>query len=99
MSTLEALRLFTNGTDYVVAKDVDDAWVQWSEHSGEEREDYDGSDGWKWEAMPDNAELGIWCDGEGDVCEVDEDGGESVTRTASTWVERAGRGWLASTEH
>lgn len=92
------MKLFTDGTDYVIAEDVDDAWVQWSEHTGEEREDYD--DGEKvWEEWPPDKMLPIWCDANGAICEVDEDGGELVGKKGAEWIAKEGRGWLASTEH
>jgi len=88
------MKLYTNGTDWVVAADVDDAWLAWTEHTGESREDYE--DDWVWDEVGPDEELGIWCDTKGDPCEVDEDGSEIVAKTAAQWAER-GRGFLCST--
>ena len=93
------LRMFTNDTDTVIAKDVDDAWVVWSEHTGEDREDYDDPYGWSWKEMPGTEELSIWCDSAGDPDTPESDGVELMAKTVAEWIAAQGRGFLCSTEY
>jgi hypothetical protein len=100
MVTTVALHVFVyRGCDWVVAANVEDAWACLEEQHGEgfrDDEDLEGNAGW--ERLADDSELVIWCDDDGDIAEIDEDGAGPITRTCADWVARSGRGFLASTE-
>lgn len=89
----EVLRVWSNGTDTVVARDIEDAWAVWSEHSGEKREDYDDGDVWTEVARS----IRIWCNANGEISDGG-DGDEAVEMTAEQWARKNGRGFLCSTE-
>jgi hypothetical protein len=59
---MSELHVFTNDTDTVVARDVEDAWAVWCEHSGERRRDYEQC-GMCWERLDPDKSLTIWNDG------------------------------------
>jgi hypothetical protein len=54
------LHVFTNDTDHVVARSIEDAWDVWCTSNGEERKDYEGE--WTWEQEPDDKVLSVWED-------------------------------------
>jgi len=84
--------------DLVVAADVADAWTALFEQTGECRDNYDETDDALWRQWPDEEELGMWCDEDGDIAQIDQDGADVVTRTAGEWAKRLGVGWFGSTE-
>ena len=84
------LHVFCNGTDKVIATDIEDAWAAWCETTGESREAYSGET-WAWEQMPDDASLPIMRDPESGDRTKD-------TLTCAEWVAKDGRGFLCSTE-
>lgn len=82
--------------DFVVAHDLEDAWACLEEQTGE---GFRGDGGIEnWERLPGDRMLTIWCEADGDVAQVDEDGAEPVERTCAEWAARNGRGFLCSTE-
>jgi len=93
----DGLAMFTNGTDTVIARDTDDAWVVWSEQIGEDRDDYDGE--WSWEAVPGDKAIKAWLDPDGTVGCPDDDGAELVSKTVDEWITHLGRGFAWSTEY
>ncbi len=80
--------------DTIIAAGIDDAWTVWSEHTGERRQDYEG----QIEELPMDAEIGIWCDTEGQPAEP---GGDNrlIKLSAAEWIDRVGRGFLCSSEY
>lgn len=88
------MKLYTDGTDFVIATDLNDARAAWVEHRGGDAEDFDVHE---WTEADPAEELAIWCDADGDPCEPEEDGAELIAKTHAQWVER-GRGFLCSTE-
>ena len=102
------LHVFENDTDKVVAKDEEDAWAVWCEHTGERRSDHE--EFWSWEQVPDHHEFSISFERD------DPNPGlyEGLERealppksyfsfccktTAVDWARRRGRGFLSSTEY
>lgn len=87
----KTLRMFTDGTDCVIAYDEADATAAWEETIGDKRdpEFYD-----PWEVMPDEAEYTLDC------TDADPVEGEwHPRRTVAFWIEQFGRGFFASTEY
>lgn len=81
------LKVWSNGTDTVIAKDIEDVREVIEEHSGEgawtEDEDY-------WAVVPGSEKVRI----------NNFDGHDGVQeRTAAEWIEAEGRGFLCSTEY
>jgi len=83
-----ALHVFLIGDcDHVVAKDEEDAWGEWEELTGMDKEEVDG----KIKQEPDDKVLGVLPD-EGD------DGEKAVYLPCAEWAKREGRGFLCSSE-
>lgn len=83
------MKVFTNGTDTVVARDLLDVKDVIEGHYGSTFEE----EGWtlaEWGEVPDDEHIRI----------VDFDGrGNVASFTARHWIERDGRGLLCSTEY
>lgn len=92
-SVQRTLQVYTNGTDTVVAYDVDDAKAVFAEYLGCTVEDGDVTDTDPFEPVPHNKPITINF--------TDADPGEPTKqeRTAAGWAEHEGRGFLCSTEY
>ena len=51
------LHVFSNGVDFVIAYDVDDAWRVFTEHIGESRDDYEKA--YPMKQLPDSKEIAV----------------------------------------
>lgn len=84
------LKVFTNHTDTVVAKDLPDAQRVMEEHNGSTFE----QEGWtldEWGEVPDDKIITI--------CNINDHGpDDKAAKTAAEWVKENGRGFLCSTE-
>ena len=80
------MKCYFNGTDYVIAKDTEDAWDVWEEEIGEKRKDYEDDMSWK-EASLDGIML----------YDDDEETGWDIA-TVECWVEKFGRGYIGNNE-
>jgi len=78
------MRVWTNGTDTVIAEDVNDAWLVWEEHTGEQMEDYP-DDEW----VERTGTLSVWDD--------DSENDEYEVKDCADWAAD-GRGFLCSNE-
>lgn len=78
------MHVYTNGTDWFIARDADDLRAAIVEHHGEGA----NTDGFR--ALPDNALV--------TVTDVDEPGQPKVTKTVRQWLRFEKRGLLCSTE-
>lgn len=93
------LHLFTNGTDHVSAKDVNDAWDVWCGITDERREDYDHDEETSFRQVSDEENLTIELEDEGpNGEEIPEGEVREYTLTAREWAAK-GRGFLCSTEY
>ncbi len=81
---MSALKLWTNGADTYVARDVEHVLELYKQAQGVE---YDADDCGEWELREDEGPFAI----------TDEDGGK-VTRTPAEWIAENGPGFLCSTE-
>jgi hypothetical protein len=84
------LHVFEGECDWIVARDLDDAWAVALEQWGGVMSDYGERDDFA--QLPNDQPLSIW-DG--------EDGpgtGTKVTKTCAEWIAEHGRGWLCGTE-
>jgi len=93
----DGLAMFTNGTDTVIARDTDDAWTVWSDHTGEDRGDYE--DEWSWESVPGDEAIKAWLESDGLIGCPEDDGAELVSKTVDEWIVHLGRGFAWSTEY
>lgn len=87
---MSELRVFTNGTDTVVAADLADAQRVVEAHHGVTFE----QEGWsldEWEEVPSDQLITIWDEG--------YDALLYTSKTAADWVASDGRGFLCSTEY
>lgn len=75
-AAISALHVFDNGSEWVVASNVEDAWDVWCAHVGESRQDYEGE--WAWFQEPDDRPLHVWCDPDGDITTPNEDGASAA---------------------
>lgn len=80
---MSALHLYSNGVDFIVARDSQDAMVLRDESYGE--------------GDPENMVFTL-IDGSREL-RIKEDDGTRVSHTASEWVDVNGRGFLGSTEN
>ena len=80
------MKCYFNGTDSVIAKDVEDAWTVWEEAIGEKREDYKDL---SWIEKNLDSKIAIEDDDE-------ETGWDLVT--VKWWIEKFGRGYIGSNE-
>lgn len=92
MESVMSLHVFTDdqNVDSVVAESVQDAWAVWTEHTGITAIDVPEME---WNQVPDDKPITLNFEDE----ERDGDNGK-ITRTASEWAQRKGRGFLGSTE-
>jgi hypothetical protein len=90
----EALHCFTNGSDTVIAGDIDDAWAVWCADTGERRSDYGGT---VWLQLGDNEVIGLCVDENYEP--VEHDGGELLELTTAEWAAKLGRCILCTTEY
>jgi len=84
------MKVFTDGTDTIIAEGIDDAWKVWEKHCGEKREDYEPGSGNFWEELSDETELSIHDD--------DHPLPNPQKKTCAEWIKINGRGFLCSTE-
>lgn len=82
------MKVFTNGTDTVVAESIDDVPGAWASSHGVDFFD-EGGDLDYWDHVDDDKVIAI-CDADGH--------GTKQTRTAREWADLNGRGLLCSTE-
>lgn len=87
------LHIFTNEIDWVIARDLDDAYDALKEHNGTERHEIEPFD--PLFRMDDSEKLGIMVNSQGEI----DDNGETLTLVADEWAKREGRGFLCSTEY
>lgn len=81
--------------DYVAAADIGDAWRRYAAETGLTRDDLDDPSD-PGDAVPDEKEIGCWCDEHG---EPDEHGaGTDITKTAREWAVQCGPGLVFTTE-
>jgi hypothetical protein len=94
---VDELTLFVSSdkTEWVIARDPEDAWTCWEEHTGDTRDDF--SDG-HWKPVPPNETLSIFVDSDGAPASPEMDGSEPLELAAEEWIRRRGRGWLCTTE-
>lgn len=92
--TRKPLYLFSNGCDYIIAHDTEDAWSIWRDVVGECDPSFKASNEFK--CLQDDELIFVWMDENGDVCEERE--GKKVEKTAFDWIKLMGRGWLCSSE-
>lgn len=88
------LHVFTDDADTVIATDIIDASIVWSEQMGGEPEDHEV----EWDQIPPDQEITIWCDSDGEPGDPGECGTEQLTKTAAQWAIDRGRGFLCTTE-
>ncbi len=88
------LYVFTDGAEYVIAHDREDANKVWSEFTGEPNCTLD----WE-EPLGDQQPLVCWRykDG-GGIAEPNEEGAEEIERSAADWCAREERGYFCTTE-
>jgi len=83
----EELKCFHNDVDWVIAKNIDDVWIVWCDHIGENKEDY--IEDFHWKELPMNEVLTMY----------DENKDNTTTKkTVKQWIASEGRGFLMSTE-
>ena len=90
---MSELALFTDGTEHIVARDLDDAKAIQRETTGIDRQTQDECE---WDQELDDKPIWIWWKDGRASCPCD--GGEKLELTAAEWVAKAGRGWLCSSE-
>lgn len=81
-----SLRIWTDGTDTIIAASAEDAISVAMDMSGDAREAYDAAD---WRERDPDKPLRI-TDADGD--------GKAITMTGWDWIVRERRGFLCSTE-
>lgn len=86
MAIEDALKLWTNGTETYVARDVAHVLELYKATVGEA---YDAEDCSEWEEREDKGPFAIALD----------DGRGSVTQTPAEWIAENGEGFLCSTEY
>lgn len=86
------LHVFENDYEWVVAESEEDCNGAMSDSVGAT---YDDEDEIEWVQLPDDADLIIWLDDQGDV----SDDGNLVIGQMSAWIEYNGRGLLCSSEY
>lgn len=84
------LRVWDNGTEMVVARDVDDAWSVWEKSTGEKRTEYPDEE---WDLVPPWRHITISADDAATLF-----GCTRKTLRAVEWARLNGRGPLCSTE-
>ena len=95
----ETLHLFNLcDYDYVVARDLDDAWELYTAHTGEKRDDHADDPGAAYQ-IPDDKAYELYIDGSGEACEMGDPGAKLETDTAVGWARRLGRGYAFGTEY
>jgi hypothetical protein len=90
-----ALHCYTNGTDWVVARDVDDAWNVWCDYKCMTRDEADLN--MVWRQVPDDERIAIAVDSDGDIVAYD-DAFDMLERTAAEWAAHEGPGFLCKEE-
>lgn len=83
---MSTLHVYSNGTDTVVARSVDEAWLVWTKAIGEVKEDYPHD---MWHQVPPEKMLRIH----------DENDDTTRKMSAREWAVVMGRGFLCSTEY
>ncbi len=94
---MSELHVFANDCEWVVARDVDDAWAVWTEAIGADPKDLKEED--PFEQLPDDKPVTMHANAAGEVAEVGEPGVAPLTQTAAEWAARHGRGYLGTTEY
>lgn len=96
---LENLHMFNLcDCDYVVARDLDDAWTLYTAHTGERRDDHDDDPGAAYQ-IPDDKVYELYIDSSGEACEQGDDDAKLESDTALGWSRRLGRGYAFGTEY
>lgn len=85
-------RVYTNGSDYMIASNVEEASKHWVDTYGPR----DADDTWTWTIVAPDEPIGIWCNAQGEPTEIGE--GECLRLPAHEWIARLGRGPLCSME-
>ncbi len=96
---MDELHVFDIGDDWVVARDLDDAWAVWLEFLGATAADDYSDQREELTQISDTRELTIWV---GDSGKPDEPHGEGctlATMLAAEWARQQGRGFLASSNY
>lgn len=82
------LHVFYDGGDYVIARDVEDAFLVWEEFAGPgSKHDGRTDPGMGFEELADNSLLSA---------SLTEDSADARTQTMREWIEEIGRGWFCS---
>lgn len=88
---MTVLKLWTNGVETYVARDVDHVLVLYKETTGD---DYDAEDCGEWEERREDGPLTIVMD-----TSNNDNPRERVTKTFGEWIATNGPGFLCSTEY
>jgi len=83
------LHVFSDGSDWVIAPNLDEAYGYLEDHSGMTRADYEHYNADNLEQLPAWTKMGIH----------DDDYEYTITRTMDDWIRRVGRGFLCTVEH
>lgn len=86
MSGDRILKCFSNGNDWVIAYNEEDAWNIWCKTMGEDRDDYRD---YSWEEVSGDTVLTCYDENSSDT-EL------AKSKTASAWVAECGRGFFMS---
>jgi hypothetical protein len=90
---MAALHVFTDEVDSYVAENLEEAMAAQRAHAGLLVEHQDPA---AWEQCPDERELAIHTDENGNAAHGDA---PLVTKTCAEWAAANGRGFLCSTEY
>lgn len=91
--------VFSDGSDWVIAAHLDEAYGYLEDHSGMTRADYENYNADDLEQLPGWAKIGILCFADGTIAGHDDDYEYTITRTMDDWVRRNGCGFLCTVEH
>lgn len=89
-AAVEALHVFFDDCTWVIASSPEDATAA-SDEAG-----WGHPDPESWEQLPDDRIVKVWCDANGDPCDIDS--GTLTGRTCAEWVAKMGRGPFSTTE-
>jgi hypothetical protein len=92
------LYVFTNDSEWVTGRNLDDAYGHLESYSGIPREDYE-HDECPLEQLPHSAIISILSFADGAIAGHDDDYDLVAHRTAAEWIRRNGEGFLCTSEH
>ncbi len=93
------LHVFSDGSDWVIGANLDEAYGYLESHSGMTRADYEHYGADDLEQLSGHARMGILSFSDGSIAGHDDDYDFTAVRSMDEWIRRNGPGFLCTVEH